>query len=67
MDYKRMQQRLTAIFNGLDNVSVKGYNNILNMAGVMQVVSETRQEIAQILKEEDRRQRENAAMSSAEE
>lgn len=55
MNYTKMQQRLTAISNSLENISVKGYNNIITMAGVMQVLSETRQEIAQILKESEQR------------
>lgn len=55
MNYTQMQQRLAVIANGLDNISVKGYSNVINMASAMQVIAETRQEIAQILKEAEQR------------
>lgn len=50
IDLTTMQQRMTAIANGLDVIELHGYNNILAMAGVMQLVSDVRQEIAGVMK-----------------
>ena len=52
IDGLTVQQKLTAILNGLNSVNVHSYENIIPMSGAMQLLTELRAEIMQATRAE---------------